>query len=35
MIYPNLKNEDPTMLKRTTMDDQNKELNYKPEKHKK
>ena len=27
--YPNLKNEDPTLLKITTKDDQLKELQYK------
>ena len=31
--YPNLKNEDPTLLKTTTKDDQLKELQYKTEKH--
>ena len=31
--YPNLKNEDPTLLKITTKDDENKELKYRTEKH--
>ena len=30
---PNLKNEDPTLLKITTKDDKNKEIKYKTEKH--
>ena len=33
MTYPNLKNEDPALLKITTKDDQLKELHYKTEKH--
>ena len=31
--YPNLKNEDPTLSKITTKDDQLRELQYKTEKH--
>ena len=31
--YPNLKNEDPTLLKITTKDDQLKELQNRTEKH--
>ena len=31
--YPNLKNEDPTLLKITTKDDEIKELKYRTEKH--
>ena len=31
--YPNLKIEDPTLLKITTKDDQLKELQYRTEKH--
>ena len=33
MAYPNLKNEDPTLFKITTEDDEIKELKYKKEKH--
>ena len=33
MTYPNWKNEDPTLLKLTTKDDENKELKYKAGKH--
>ena len=32
-LYTNLKNEDPTLLKLTTKDDQLRELQYKTEKH--
>ena len=31
--YPNLKNEDPTLLEITTKDEEIKELKYKTEKH--
>ena len=33
MAYPNLKNEDPTLLKITTKDDETKELKFETEKH--
>ena len=33
MAYPSLKNEDPSLLKLTTKDDEVKELNCKTEKH--
>ena len=32
-IFPNLKNEDPQLLKITTKDDEIKELKYRTEKH--
>ena len=32
MFFPNLKNEDPTLLKITTKDEKNRELKYKTEK---
>ena len=32
-VYPSLKNEDPTLLKITTKDDEIKELKYRTEKH--
>ena len=32
MTYPNLKNEDPSLLKITTKDDEVEELKYKSEK---
>ena len=33
MAYPNLKNEDPTLLKITTKADEIKDLRYRTEKH--
>ena len=33
MVYPNLENEDPTLLKIATKDNEIKELKYKTEKH--
>ena len=33
MAHPTLKNEDPTLLKMTTKDDEFRQMKYKTEKH--